>query len=1062
MNENNKLEWPRKKAMYFSVPKFLGLLLIYIMLPIKLWSQESNNLNVKGRILDEFQEPVTGATIIVDGTTNGTISDLDGGFTLNAPEGATLKISYIGYKDQSIKASSEFQTITLEPSVLQLDEVVAVAYGSKKRRDVIGSVSTVKGENLVNAGGGNFENALQGMAPGLQVISNGITGEAPQIKIRGISSISSNTDPLWIIDGIAGSANNVNVNDIESIQVLKDASATAMYGSRGSNGVIIVTTKRGKGSKPSININYNHGFTDIINTDLGYASTAETFEIFDIARKNYGLEAFDPQVDVISPYWSAYDKGLTREEALSNNADMIPYVTRLGQYDDINVSMGKGDETANTYFSVNYRNERTAFEGLDYDKLSARFNTDMSMGNFTFGMQSSVFYRHQNDISQWANKDILPWIDLYDSESKTGYWNAQGVNSTKIINPLGYLDPEYNNNESKLFNFRGNLFLNYKSYYVKGLSLRAEASYNYSMVQRNSWLSKEINPSFATHGTTGNRMKNSQAGQQYQVYLTYDRTFNDHAINLLVGNEIGMSYGDDLLLSGSNIIGLFQEMATIGSIDSASKGIISSENKRYGIFTRAEYKYKERYLVGGSFVREGSSRFTPENRYGNFYSASAGWIISEEGFMQSSRDWLSLLKIRGSFGETGNQNIPESATRSLYNSNDVNGYYGETYMYQWSIGNKSAQWEKTQSIDAGIDFGILNNRINGSFAYYRQNVSDMLLSVPLPASAGIPNDKFTGIKNSIWANAGNMYNQGIELDISFAAINNKNFSWTTSVNLTTNKNKVTGLNPALDSKGSGILSTNPGTITKKGYAIGTYYMPEWAGVDPETGVGTIYEIDQDIFAETGETVKTGKIIPATNDNCNDNRIILEDKTPLPTMYGTWSNNFSFKGVDLSFSFYGSYGNYIYNRDSYFAVSGGTDLVKSDWLTQSWQKPGDIAKYPQLRWKDTYNVASDWSEGSKVQYNIASVGNTMNLEDASFLRLRNLTLGYTIPSRIMKKAHISKLRIYASANNLFTLTKFTGYDPEIKFRNSQAYQGVLFNSSSLPQTRSYVIGVNLNF
>ena len=388
-------------------------------------------------------------------------------------------------------------------------------------------------------------------------------------------------------------------------------------------------------------------------------------------------------------------------------------------------------------------------------------------------------------------------------------------------------------------------------------------------------------------------------------------------------------------------------------------------------------------------------------------------------------------------------------------------------MYMWSVPNKNAKWEKTSSIDVGIDYGFLNNRINGSIAYYRQNINDMLMKVQLPASAGIPNQNFDqNFNNSIWANIGSMYNEGFEFDVTFNAISGKDFSWETSFNLTYNHNKVTALSPDVDAKGTGIINTRPGVITKKGYPIGTYFMAEWAGVDPELGIGMIYEIDQELYEKTGQTVKTGNVIPATGTNVQQNRIIQEGKSGMPKFYGGWTNSFRYKDFDLSFMLYFSTGNYIYNRwrDINTKVEDGRHNIVSGLIENSWQKPGDIAEYPEIRWQNYHNIGDDGTP-AQGQYSYTDVGTTQFLEDASFLRLKNLTLGYTLPQPICKKLLISNLRIYFSASNLFTITGFNGWDPEIRLANNKNganAQGIIFEGNEMPQIRTFSIGASIKF
>lgn len=1029
----------------------------------------AQDLNVSGNVKDQNGEPLIGVSILERGTTNGVISDIDGNFQIKVSnKNSTLEFSYTGYKKNDVLLQGRTSiNVVLQEDISQLDEVMVIAYGTKKKRDVIGSVAKVKGDDLTLSTGGRFENALQGKAAGIQIVNDGIAGNTPQIKIRGIRSVSSGTDPLWVVDGmIGGDASNLNFYDIESIEVLKDAAATAIYGSRGSNGVIIVTTKRGKEGKAQFNINYEYGATMLTKDDLGVASTAEYFQVMDIARENVGKEPFDPKRDVIDPFWTNCDTPITREEALLQNYDYVDMTTRTGFYHDVNLSITQGGESVSNYASFNYRNDETCLKGRGQNSYSARLNTDYKKGILQMGVQAFGRFRVLENVSYWESIPLVPWYKIYDETSPSGYWNPRMGNGTNGMNPMALIDSDFRDNESRYMNLRLNGYIEVAIPKVKGLAVRADASLSYGNSQTNSWTSNMITRNYNLDGDNGQRSKNTSYAQQYHVFGKYNATFGNHGVDAVLGMEASRGYTDYLTLSGKQLTGVFQELSGIGTYNSNSTGYIGGESYGMSLFSRLDYKFMERYLVGASFIREGSSKFTKANRWANFYSVSAGWIISDEKFMKDI-DWISILKLRGSYGQTGNQNIPTEATVTSYAKKSKQFYNGETNMYMWSVPNKNAKWEKTSSIDVGIDYGFLNNKINGSIAYYRQNVDDMLMKVQLPASAGIPDQNFTAnFNNSMWANIGSMYNEGFEFDINYNVISNKNFTWDTSFNLTYNHNKITALSPDVDAKGTGIINTRPGVINKTGYPVGTYFMAEWAGVDSEKGIGLIYEIDQELYAETGKTVKTGNKIPATGTNINKNRIVQEGKSGMPKFYGGWTNNFTYKNFDLSFMFYFSTGNYIYNRwmDINSKAGDGRNNVIAGLVENSWKQPGDITEYPEIRWQNQYNIKDDGTTGTG-NYGSNDVGTTQFLEDASFLRMKNLTLGYSLPKSICNKLLISKLRVYLSAQNLFTITGFNGWDPEIRLtngKNGANAQGIIFQGNEMPQIRTFSVGASINF
>ena len=1018
--------------------RFLLVLMIGLILPtLSVWGQ---NATITGKVVDPKGEPLVGVSVLEQGTTNGTVTDMNGRYSIVVQKDSSpLRFSYMGFDNQEIvPGKRRVIDVTLTENSVVIDDVVVIAYGTKKRRDMIGSVSKIKSDEMSLMQGGRFENSLQGLASGVQVVNDGMPGSTPQIKIRGIGSIASGSDPLWVVDGIVGGGSTmVNSNDIESIEVLKDAAATAIYGSRGANGVIIVTTKKGKKGGLKFDVHYEGGITPITNSDLGLANTKTYFNIMDEARANVGLNPLDPQKDIIEPYYSNWTSPITREEAMNTDMDWVDLVTRMGHFHDINVALNQGGENSTTYASVNYRSDESSLKGLSMNAVSARLNSEFKKGIVTLGTQSFLKFDRKKSTNKWAVvSDKFPWRKVYDPEDPTGYWNPQMADG----HPTATLDNDYQLSTGENFSFRTTLYMDVNLKWIKGLSVRADASYGYGLAQSDYWLSGLITNTGNVDGNQGNKSKKTTKSQQYHAFAKYNREWTDHGLDIVTGIEANRSYTDNAVVAGKNLSGEFQEPKIIGTMLGNNSAYIGGESYTFSFFNRIDYKFKQRYLLGASFVREGSSKFVKENRFGDFYSVSGGWIISDEAFMRNA-GFISLLKLRGSYGETGNQNIPSEVTKNSYSIKSKQYYNNMQNMFLWNIANKAAKWEKNKSIDLGLDYALFNNKVNGSIAYYRRTTSDMLMRVQLPASAGITNSGGNADNNSMWANVGSMYNQGFEFDINVTLVK-KDFEWNMNYNLTTNMNKVTALDASVDAKGTGIINTRPGAITKKDLALGTYFMAEWAGVDPEKGIGMIYEIDLDRYNKTGETVKTGRLIPATQSNVNKHRIIQEGKTALPKVYMGWTNNFKYKAFDLSFMFY----------------------LSLDIYENSWKKPGDIAEYPQLRWQDKYNYDDNGNDKQNVTYIKHDAGHTKYLEKSAYLRLRNLTLGYTLPQRICSKINIDALRVYVSAVNLFTITSFNGYDPEVRVKNQTGAnaQGAVFSGSEMPQTRIFSAGINFKF
>ena len=643
--------------------RFLLVLMIGLILPtLSVWGQ---NATITGKVVDPEGEPLVGVSVLEQGTTNGTVTDMNGRYSIVVQKDSSpLRFSYMGFDNQEIvPGKRRVIDVTLTENSVVIDDVVVIAYGTKKRRDMIGSVSKIKSDEMSLMQGGRFENSLQGLASGVQVVNDGMPGSTPQIKIRGIGSIASGSDPLWVVDGIVGGGSTmVNSNDIESIEVLKDAAATAIYGSRGANGVIIVTTKKGKKGGLKFDVHYEGGITPITNSDLGLASTKTYFNIMDEARANVGLNPLDPQKDIIEPYYSNWTSPITREEAMNTDMDWVDLVTRMGHFHDINVALNQGGENSTTYASVNYRSDESSLKGLSMNAVSARLNSEFKKGIVTLGTQSFLKFDRKKSTNKWAVvSDKFPWRKVYDPEDPTGYWNPQMADG----HPTATLDNDYQLSTGENFSFRTTLYMDVNLKWIKGLSVRADASYGYGLAQSDYWLSGLITNTGNVDGNQGNKSKKTTKSQQYHAFAKYNREWTDHGLDIVTGIEANRSYTDNAVVAGKNLSGEFQEPKIIGTMLGNNSAYIGGESYTFSFFNRIDYKFKQRYLLGASFVREGSSKFVKENRFGDFYSVSGGWIISDEAFMRNA-GFISLLKLRGSYGETGNQNIPSEVTKNSY------------------------------------------------------------------------------------------------------------------------------------------------------------------------------------------------------------------------------------------------------------------------------------------------------------------------------------------------------------------------------------------------------------
>lgn len=1016
---------------------------------------------ISGTILDKDGVPLAGANVLEKGTTNGTQTNFDGNFTLTlADKNATLIVSYIGFFTKEVQVKGQSQvSVTLEESATGLDDVVVVAYGTTKKRDVTGSISTIKAKDLQISGmsGGSALEGLQGKASGLQIVSAGGPGGNVQVKVRGLSSISSGTNPLFIVDGIAGiGIASINPYDIASVEVLKDASATAIYGARGSNGVILVTTKQATSSVPQFNVSISSGISNFTNTDLGLANSETYFKIMDEAYANSG-GVFNVQDEVLGPRWDKNTPAVESEARAIDN-DFSDLLSRSGSFQDVSISSSQRTENSNTYASVWYRNDKGNLLNTDFKQLTGRLNMTFNKGDLEYGVR--LFGKsadNNNNVRAWAGARDAPWIQINDAENPSGYWNGQTGQ-----NPMANIDGDLSRDFTRSLDVSGSVFAKLNIGAIDGLSVRTEYSPTIGVDHRTLWTSSTIRNNGETLGNNGTETKNTFRSDIFNVVSTYDKDFGNHNVNLVLGHERQRNSAHRMRVGGDNLIGTYQEVNVPGENVQAEAFLDPlSESKRMSYFSRLNYKYKDRYLLGGSFTREGYSQFNPENRWGNFYSVSAGYILSEDFFADSNS--INLLKLRGSYGETGNGNIPGGITTSRFNLNTSRFLYQQTPSLNANIlGNPDVTWEKLNNLDVGFDYGLFNNRVNGSVAYYRQTVLSLLLQVTLPASTGLGNSRGDIGANSIWGNVGDLVNDGIEFDINAQIIDNKDFKWRMGFNFTTNKNKVLSISPEIDAAGDGIQETL--TFTKKGLPIGTYFLAHDAGVDPQRGIPMIREIDTELLDNEGIYRFTGNIIAGTENNHRRHRAPVGEKSALPTWFGGFSNNFNYKNLDFGFNFTFQGGNYIYNRHrmtNTFATNGSRNLI-SEILDKSWKQPGDIAEFPQLTRGFGY-AYDDEGNPANIQSFVGNSGvNTKYLEKGDFVRLRNVTVGYTLPTKILSKMYVNSARVYVSGTNLFTGTGFKGYDPELTLTGNSNIRGVEFNGIQLPQSKIVSMGLDIKF
>jgi len=1060
---------------------------------------DAQNILITGTVTSaEDNTPVPGATILEKGTNNATITNIEGKYSLKVPSGSVLVFSYVGMQVKEFPVPADgLLNVIMQADVVKLDEMVVIGYGSKKKRDIIGSVSSISSDELVSIPAASITNAIQGKAAGVQVSnSSGVPGSQISIKVRGENSISLNTSPLWIIDGMpvysggglektVGSTSQdpmsmINSNDIESIQILKDAAATSIYGSRGSNGVILVTTKSGKSGKGNTSVSYNTGIMDLSTTpeQIGFANTQEWLGLVDQARANSGMSQFQP-FDIIKFFKDSPLEQLSREEAQLINTDWFDQILQTGSYNDVNLSSSKGSEHGSYYISMNYNDTKSILKENFFKKFSTRANLDFDpVENLKIGARFSFATTRNTRVQQQvggatgnnsggasagfgnANRTALPWFPIYNYSHPSGYWNPlSGGNLVAAIDPKNHMD------EVEQYRGLGTTYIEYSMPFIEGLKIRTEGSMDF--IQNNSvyWVNANLRElgSYATDRAATRKSFN------YNLYGTYHRVVKEnHSFGATFGAEWQSINQYQRNMEAQNLTGTYQQIGSPNDYLSMYAGL-TEEEYLLGYIGRADYQFKGKYLIGLSMRRDGSSKFREENRWQNFAAWSAGWIISDESFF-SGIPVVNFLKLRGSYGQTGNKDIPSSRFVTTF-SNNRNDRYGEASLISGgtrigNLGVPALTWETTNSFDVGIDYGILDNRFNGSIAYYLRDIEDLLLFSSLPPSAGI---------SGIWNNIGDMQNSGLEFSLSsvIALNQTRGFKWTSDFNIATNQNKILSLTPMYDQQGLGIDQGYTKSVT--GGHLWAYYINEWAGVDPEKGVDMIYEIDYKHWENTGETVKTGRLIPATQTNMSRNRIIMQDKTSIAKWYGGITNNIDFKGFNLNFLFNFAGGHYLYDYEEQrtTSVQYGQVVLRKDLIGNSWEEAGDEARYPQLVWDSQYDWGWDveaanpewtgdpddpqakgyWVGGpadlKTYVYNNESSAYSKYLYKADYIRLKHIELGYTFSNIWTKKVNINELNVFFSADNVWKWSKYKGWDPET-------------GGGVLPPLRVFSLGTNVKF
>ena len=974
-----------------------------------------------------------------------------------------MQISYIGMQTAEVAIAPNIRVI-LKTDSKALDEVVVVAYGTQSARTVTASVSTVRADALKDVPSVSFDQMLQGRASGVSITtpSAGV-GQAPIVRVRGVNSITSGTSPLYVVDGVpiesgnlpylanANALADINPADIVSMDVLKDAAAAALYGSRAANGVILITTKQGQSGKVKVSYDGFVGFSNA--TDFYEMMNAQEYVDFkNLAVKNrYGTDELSLTTGYVSPYGNKAFNMMKDANGNYVDTDWKDAAFQNGLSQSHSVAVSGGSDKVRYYLSGNYTTQEGIVKGDKYDRLGVKANinvqaTDwLKVGmntNVTTGTTSYVDAARRGSnfaVGGFPRLALInaPNLPMYN-EDGTPYYLAQGLGYggntvfSTFSNPAAILSLG-NGLSSDVTRFIGVFYA--EATPLKGLSLKTQYGVDYARIEEQRFWSPLHGDGVNSKGLA-NAYNTKNNRWTWTNTATYNFSLGQNNFNLLAGTEASERNNSRWTAQRKDLqddkFVVFQ-----GPFGSATAGGSLSNNTMVSYFGRINYDYASKYIVSLNYRRDGYSALSEKNRWGNFGGVSAAWRVSEEGFFKPLRNVVDDLKIKGSYGVVGNTDIYDYASKSFYSSYNygINGTYGLA-----QIADPNLKWESSEKYSIGFNARLLD-RISVDFDYYYTKSSDLILDVPQSPSKGIPG-------NIITTNAGKMKNSGIELTVSADVIRNSQFTWETSFNITTNKNKVIsladGVENILKGDNGGLEITN---ITVPGKSIGRLYLYPTAGVDPKSGrrVFITPEGDRTLlmfekggwFYEDG-TEYAGEFEPV---DCGNT---------LPTWYGGWTNNFKYKGFDLSLFFQFSGGNKIYNGTKASVSDMRYWNNSKDVYKKYWTPERTHAEYPMPIYGDNY------SNGSALP--ISDL-----VERGDYLRLKNVSLGYTFNTKNWSKAvGISALRLYVQAQNLFVITGYSGMDPETLTNVESATLSGGTDKNTLPQARTYTIGVNLTF
>lgn len=1033
--------------------------LLALIMSISLYAQNM----VKGTVVDETDIPLIGATVMVKGNTGGTITDIDGNFSINAKKGAVITVSYIGYRTQEVKYEGQQKLkIKMVPDSKALDEVVVVGYGSMKRSDLTGSVASVAAKDVEGFQSSSVLGALGGQIAGVQITqSDGGPGSGFNINIRGVGTMTGDASPLFIVDGFeVDNIENIANSDIESMEFLKDASSSAIYGARAANGVVMITTKSGKSGKPTITY----------NGSASYRKITKKLDLLD------PYEFVKLQSDIDPKYTDTYYK-------VGNDDDGNPYrFQSLDEYigqkgvdwqdetfnptwsQDHNLSVtGGSDQTTYSFLLTRY-NENGIFNNSGFDRTTAKFRIKQKVTkNISFDATVNYAQTNKKGVGTTADSGRFNMLAQILSARPTGGLKltdeellASAIDPVMLedgsslaqVNPVRQTESVTNKKRSEMWST--NVSLNWQI--MKGLTFRTAATYNTTNSRTDKFYKDGSKEAFRN----GQRpYGDTQMGRELRWTnsnnLTWKQKINrKNSYDVMLGHEISYRSSEYLLGQamdfpfdhlGNNNLGLGATPSKVAT-DFGDKKLLS-------FFARGNYNYDNRYLLTATVRADGSTVFSKKNKWGFFPSFSAAWRVSEEAFMKDIES-ISNFKVRFGWGIVGNDRISNYLSLDLYQSNKYGiGNSLATVLTPKQIKNQNLKWEGSSSVNLGIDLGFFANRLNFTADFFIKDTKDLLLAQELAHVTGF---------NTQYQNIGKIRNSGIELSLSTTNIQTKSFTWNTNFNISFIRNELRALESGANYKTtrSGFDSnfTQDDYIAMVGSSLGLIYGYEFDGIYQSSDFyitpDNKYVLKEGIVNNTRYTDADG-LKPGVvkyKDQNGDGVITTADRTvignAIPKWYGGITNTFNYKNIDLSFMLQFNYGNDIYNATRLYATqtrSGRRNMMAE--VADRWTETNASNKVPSAKGYITNDVYSRF------------------VEDGSFLRLKNITLGYTLPQKWTKKAYISKLRVYASGQNLFCVSGYSGYDPEVSTAGSNPMTPGL-DWGAYPKSRVFTFGIDLQF